>query len=209
MHEGNTLGGSTPLSRPPSPDGRKEMEGGWESCSSCPYGTCHMEEDNCINRWGSMAKVWRENRMGRQIKMTVQNGKEEEEKCFTLYLAVSVLLRIMSVILTVSRLNYSPPDVRFTSLPWSQFRAHKWWRSNVAEIYFLTRAHNNINVFPPFLPLYSKSKLRFFLDWRWVACVRSSESTVLHMALTVRAPSPQTQLRAPDGCYASFPIPWL
>lgn len=63
--------------------------------------------------------------MGRQIKMTVQNGKEEEEKCFTLYLAVSVLLRIMSVILTVSRLNYSPPDVRFTSLPWSQFRAHK------------------------------------------------------------------------------------
>lgn len=136
-----------------------------------------------------------------------EKKRRRREKCLTLYLAVSVLLRIMSVILTVSRLNYSPPDGRFTSLPWSRFRAHEWSQSSAAEIYFLTRAHNNIKIFPPFLPLYSKSKLRLFLAWRWVACVRSSESAVLHMALTVRAPSQQTQLRAPNSCYDLVPNP--
>lgn len=41
----------------------------------------HMEEDNHRNRWGSMAKIWRKNKMGRQMKWQCRLGKRKRERC--------------------------------------------------------------------------------------------------------------------------------
>lgn len=117
---------------------------------------------------------------------------------------ICVEAMIMSVILTVCRLNDSIFDWYFIFFSEASLIRLCFGRLMSQKVVFLT-SWCRWFITPFCVCICTKTQISMCLDWRWVASVRSSESIVLHMALTVRVLSPQAQLRVLNSCYVSFP----
>lgn len=118
--------------------------------------------------------------------------------------AICVKAAIMSVILTVSRLNYSILDWYFIFFPEASLIRLCNVGLVLQKVIFIHFCHHFF-ITSFCVCMCTKTQIAMWLDLGWLASVRSSESIVLHMALTVRVLSPQAQLKALNSCYVLFP----